>query len=59
MPYVQIIRNTDPERCELQMKARDHAHAVRIQAGANINLNHRNFKVVISETPLDTKKGDA
>jgi hypothetical protein len=56
MLYIQIIEKKNPGVCIVQMEATDQRNAEKIQRGASINLDHKNFKVVISETPLKVEE---
>ena len=56
MLYIQIIEKKNPSVCVVQMETTDQRHAEKLQRGASINLDHKNFKVVISESPLEVKE---
>ena len=58
MLFVQIIEKKNPSVCVLQMKANSQREAEQIQRGAAINLDHDDFKVIISETPLDIQDAE-
>jgi hypothetical protein len=51
MLYVQIIEKKNPDVCYVQMEARSQRDAEQLQRGASINLDHKHFKVIITETP--------
>lgn len=53
--YVQIVKDATGE-CTTQMGPMSRRRAEKIQRGANINLNHDEWSVLITTKKMEVKK---